>query len=94
MTRSEDEIRRQKDKFLRRQEAYQGVFSKENRFTDEVLKDLAKFCRGYTTTFHEDPRIHAALEGRREVYLRILYHAKLNPDQFLELYGRFDLNKE
>lgn len=39
---------------------------------EKVLADLRKFCRGDQSTFHQDPRIHALLEGRREVFLRIL----------------------
>lgn len=38
----------------------------------KVLADLRKFCRGDRSTFDADPRIHALLEGRREVFLRIL----------------------
>lgn len=38
----------------------------------KVLADLRKFCRGDQSTFHTDPRVHALLEGRREVFLRIL----------------------
>lgn len=39
---------------------------------EKVLADLRKFCRGDRSTFDADPRIHALLEGRREVFLRIL----------------------
>lgn len=52
----------------------------------EVLEDLAKFCRASSTTFDPDPRIHAALEGRREVFLRIVEHMKLSPEELFELY--------
>ncbi len=38
---------------------------------DRVLADLAEFCRARETTFHTDARLHAVLEGRREVWLRI-----------------------
>lgn len=51
-----------------------------------VLHDLAKFCRAHETTFHEDPRIHAALEGRREVWLRIQQHLNLTSAELTELY--------
>ena len=53
----------------------------------EVLKDLCRFCRMHESTFHADPRIHALLEGRREVVLRIAYHLNLTPDQLWELYS-------
>jgi len=53
----------------------------------EVLRDLAEFCRGMESTFDPDPRIHALLEGRREVLLRILRHVNLTPAQHLALIG-------
>lgn len=52
----------------------------------EVLKDLAKFCRANESTFHEDSRVHAALEGRREVWLRISQHLNMSPDELWDLY--------
>lgn len=55
---------------------------------DAVLRDLAKFCRADQTTFHTDPRLHAVLEGRREVWLRIQHHLQLTPEQLYALYGQ------
>lgn len=52
-----------------------------------VLEDLAKFCRAHETTFHADPRIHAVLEGRREVWLRIQQHLNLSDDQLWGIFG-------
>lgn len=52
-----------------------------------VLHDLAQFCRANETCWHPDPRIHAALEGRREVWLRIQQHLNLSPDQLAALYS-------
>jgi hypothetical protein len=52
-----------------------------------VLHDLSKFCRANETCFHEDPRLHAVLEGRREVWLRIQQHLNLTPDQLYTLYN-------
>ena len=71
----------------RRQQAYQRVFNPENLFLKDVMADLARFCRATDSCFHLDPRAHAALEGRREVYLRIQDHLKLNPDEMLAKYG-------
>lgn len=71
-----------------RQRAYLQAFDPENLSVAVVLQDLEKFCRANETTFHSDPRIHAALEGRREVWLRIQQHLKLNLDQLLQLYGK------
>ena len=53
----------------------------------KVLEDLAKFCRANETTFHPDARVHAALEGRREVWLRIRAHLDLSDQQLWELFG-------
>lgn len=70
-----------------RQQAYQQVFNPENLFVEKVLNDLARFCRANDTTFDIDPRMHAALEGRREVYLRIMAHLKNNVEDLYEIYG-------
>lgn len=54
---------------------------------EKVLEDLAKFCRAHETTFHTDPRVHAALEGRREVFLRIQQHLNLDDPALWRLFG-------
>jgi hypothetical protein len=73
--------------FLRqRQRAYQLAFSQPAG--QAVLRDLAKFCRAQETCFHADPRVHAALEGRREVFLRIAKHMNLTPEQLYTLIER------
>lgn len=77
---------------VRRQQAYRAVFSEESQASKRVLKDLAKFCRANESTFHGEQRIHAVLEGRREVWLRIMKHTKLDTDQFWKEYGREDLD--
>jgi hypothetical protein len=66
--------------------SYNNVFSKENQFTKPVLEDLARFCRANETSFHADPRIHAVLEGRREVWLRIQEYLNLSPDEIMALH--------
>lgn len=82
-----------KDIFVSRQQAYQQTFPPGNRFSDAVLKDLARFCRAHTSTFHADPRAHAVLEGRREVFLRIEKFLKLTPEEIWELYGKVEANE-
>lgn len=52
-----------------------------------ALEDLAKFCRANESTFHPDPRVHAVLEGRREVWLRIQQHINLPPEELHRLYA-------
>lgn len=56
----------------------------------EVLCDLAKFCRANETTFHADARLHAVAEGRREVWLRIANHLNMPPEELWAVYTRRD----
>lgn len=53
----------------------------------EVLADLAVFCRANASTFHPDPRLHAVAEGRREVFLRIQNHLRLQTEDIFTLLG-------
>lgn len=78
-------IRRTIEYLRGRKRAYQLAFTSPAGL--EVLADLAKFCRAGQTTFHEDPRVHAALEGRREVFLRITEHLHLTTEQLYALYS-------
>lgn len=75
-----------RDLLVTRQQAYREVF-RPNIFSERVLKDLGRFCRVSDSTFHADPRMHAVLEGRREVFLRISKHLNLDTNEFLKLYG-------
>ena len=68
-----------------KQRDYNDTFNSESRSAQAVLKDLAEFCRAHTSTFHPDPRVHAALEGRREVWLRIQKYLNLSPEQLWEV---------
>jgi len=77
-----DEIRKLLN---RRRWAYQATFRAPS--AELVLRDLARFCRANHTTFHSDPRLHAVLEGRREVWLRIANHLNMTPDELWRLYG-------
>ena len=73
--------------FLRwRSRAYKVVFGDPRAAI--VLADLARFCRASDTCFHANPRVHAALEGRREVWLRIQNHLRLTPEQLVEIYDK------
>lgn len=78
-----------KEKLFKRKSAYKAVFT--GPMADIVLKDLARFCREFETTFHADPRLHAVLEGRREVLLRIKKHLHLTDDQTWKDYTGKDL---
>lgn len=68
-----------------RKRAYQLIFN--STAGQIVMADLAKFCRAEMSCFDVDPRLHAALEGRREVWLRIASHLNLNPQELYALYS-------
>lgn len=70
---------------LTRRTQYRTVF--DNPVGQEVLSDLARFCRAHDSTFHTDPRLAAMLDGRREVWLRIQHHLELTDEQLWKLYG-------
>ena len=73
------------DFLRRRKHTFQLVFG--SVAGQEVLRDLAKFCRANQSCFHEDPRLHAVLEGRREVWLRIERHLNLTSQELYQIYG-------
>ena len=79
-------IERARQYLARRRTAYVKTF--QGPFGEEVLADLAKFCRANQSTFHSDPRVHAVAEGRREVWLRISQHLNLTDDQLWRMYGQ------
>lgn len=72
----------------RRKLAYVRLFNGEAQDGDAklVMADLTRFCRGAVTTFHPDPRVHALLEGRREVWQRIVEHTQLDPSTLFRKY--------
>jgi hypothetical protein len=70
---------------MRRRHAYNVTFRAP--LAQEVLRDLARFCRAHESTFNTDARAHAMAEGRREVWLRIQNHLNLTPDELWELYS-------
>lgn len=70
-----------------RQHAYRQTFLFEkNVYAQQVLEDLARFCRANETNFHPDGRVHAVLEGRREVYLRIKNHLDLDAESLAKMF--------
>ncbi len=75
----EREHQRAFDKLRLRKRAYEGI-------PHDVRVDLARFCRANETCFNADPRIHAVLEGRREVWLRMMQHWECSPAQLAEIY--------
>lgn len=79
-----------KDFLFRRRNAYCKTFlqmdGRPAPYAEEVLADLAKFCRANETCFHSDPRVNDALTGRREVWLRIQQHLNLSDEQLQRIY--------
>lgn len=74
-----------KEFLARRRTVYAKTFA--GVYADEVLADLAKFCRANETTFHPDQRVHAVLEGRREVWLRIQQHLNLSDEDLWRIFA-------
>lgn len=59
-----------------------------------LLTDLARFCGAYTSHFRsDDPYTRARLEGRREVWLRIMQHVHLEPDELAALYRAVEVGE-
>ena len=75
----------------RRQRAYKLCFG--SPAGKEVIADLMKFCRANESCYHDDARLHALAEGRREVWLRITEHYTLEIDDLLRRYGAIQVLK-
>lgn len=74
--------------FIRnRKQAYQKTFVKDLA-SETVLADLANFCRAGKSTFDPDARVHALLEGRKEVWLRIANHLNLTETELYDVFVR------
>lgn len=69
-----------------RQSAYRATFL--NPKGEEVLADLALFCRAHKSTAHPDPHMAARLDGRREVWLRIQAHLQLSDEELWKLFNQ------
>lgn len=84
------ETREEKAKsYLRnRKLAYARLFAKDNQDAQAILKDLAKFCRAHESTFDPDPRVHALLEGRKEVWNRLQHHLQMSDEDLWIHYTR------
>lgn len=69
---------------LKRRRAYLATFSGPNG--KQVLADLRRFCRATLPTADvNNPNVTYLLEGRREVFLRILSHMQITEDELFEL---------
>ena len=87
MARSAEELYYRVMDFLRlRSRAYRFTF--KDAKSNEVLKDLAKFCHIGKAPFHPDQRKTDVLIGRQEVFFRIVDHLNLEPDELYQIYNR------
>lgn len=88
--REKEQTEAQDDAKVRRvAEAYRRVFNEGKPMDDDVnivMMDLASYCRGYSSTFHQDSREHARLEGRREAFMRIMDFTRLDHDTLMRIY--------
>lgn len=75
------------DHIRNRKRAYQQTFI-QNMASEIVMEDLARFCRAGKSTFDPDPRVHALLEGRREVWQRIAQHLNLTEEELYSIFVR------
>lgn len=73
------------DFLVGRARSYRRVFASQDG--QLVLRDLAKFCRAHESTANADPHLAARLDGRREVWLRLQHHLKLDDETLWKLYG-------
>ena len=75
------------DKLRNTKRAYQLAFG--TSAGKAVLDDLSVFCFATRSTFDADPRVHAAWEGRREVFLRIAQMLNVpSTDLYQTYFGR------
>lgn len=77
-----------REHLLQRQRAYVMTFNRESEAVRAVLEDFARFCRADETTFHENERIQCVLEGRREVFLRIMDHLGMKSEDLYLKYAK------
>lgn len=67
---------------FKKSRAYKALFNKENVYAKEILKDLRKFCRADAPTFTPgDPHMTSLLEGRREVWNRIMKYIDISEEE-------------
>lgn len=81
----------ERDILKNRKIMYSQVFKKDEPATRKILSDLAKFCRANKTTYDDNERKQHMLEGRREVFLRIINHLNLTHEELWDLQTRGSL---
>ena len=79
-------IERAREFLVGRKAAYERTFPDKDIDARIVLEDLAKFCRAHESTANKDPHVASRLDGRREVWLRIQHHLKLDSEYIWRIY--------
>lgn len=73
----------------KRHAAYKSTFSGPQ--AEQVLADLRRFCRADVPTADvNNPNVTYLLEGRREVWLRVMSHLKLTDDDIYNLVENYN----
>ena len=68
-----------------RKRAFQLAF--KSPAGEAVMRELAKYCRVYSTTAHETPNLTFVFEGRRQVYLRIQQYLESSVESLHEMFN-------
>lgn len=74
----------QRARALRQSGAVKDLFLDDGRLKrngEAMLADLRDFCFAEASTFHKDPQVMAAREGRRQVWLRIIGFLNMDDSQ-------------
>ena len=77
-----------KKEILKRRAAYREVFGANTEFVNRILTDLKRFCRMDESTFSPDQRVHAFLEGRKDVYYRMMRYLHSTEEEILNYHRR------
>lgn len=85
-----DKVEEAKQLLRDRKNAYTRFFNGAGIASDKrlVMDDLRRFCRGEQTAWATDPREHALLTGRQEVWQRLKDHLDLSFDDLWERYNK------
>lgn len=86
-----DELVQATEVLRARREAYGRVFGEGTCAQDDVqlvMRDLSYFCCAFRSTFSEDARVSANLDGRREVFLRICDFTQLDIETLFRKYNQ------
>lgn len=68
------------------QRHYRALFAQRNPSTEAVMVDLGKFCCFLSSTQAEKTDDMLIVEGRRQVFLRILEMSKLSTEELFAIY--------